>query len=366
MHVVIFGLTVSSSWGNGHATLWRSLIKAMLRRGHTVAFFEKNVPYYEAERDLSCLPEGGELYLYDDFNRVRGRARREVDAADLALCTSFCPDGVKACDVILESKAAIKAFYDLDTPVTLAAVSAGESPAYLPAQGLSEFDVVLSYTGGLALEELQSRLGARMVAPLYGSVDPENHRPVAAQDEYRSALSYLGTYAEDRQVTLQRLFVEPAERLRGERFLIGGAQYPASFLLASNVSLIRHVPPAMHSAFFSSSRTTLNVTRSAMARYGYCPSGRLFEAAACGVPLLSDSWEGLEDFFTPDEEILRVDSTDSVVQALSLTDGELRSMARLARERALSEHTGECRVRELEQICETVLHHASHLKLEAV
>ena len=354
MHLVIFGLTVSSSWGNGHATLWRSLIKAMLRRGHTVSFYERDLPYYAAARDLHSLPSGGNLYLYSDFSATGSQIRRDLASADLALCTSYCPDGRAAGAMILESSATIKAFYDLDTPVTLDALGTVHAVEYLPADDLSDFDLVLSYTGGRALEELKSRLRARVVAPLYGSVDPDNHYPVAARAEFRSALSYLGTYATDRQNALESLFLGAASRSPEERFLVGGAQYPATLAWPPNVAMLHHVAPPDHPAFFCSSRATLNITRGVMARYGYCPQGRLFEAAACGTPLLTDDWEGLDSFFTPGHEILRVTSADGVLDALSLSDGELTRIAAAARERALEQHTGLCRVKELETICDSL------------
>jgi spore maturation protein CgeB len=354
MHLVIFGLTVSSSWGNGHATLWRSLIRAMVERGHTLSFYEKDVSYYRDTRDLWELPAGARLRLYTELEEVQANARRELAGADLALCTSFCPDGPEASRLILDSGAEIKAFYDLDTPVTLAGLDSGKPVAYLPEDGLGTFDLVLSYTGGRALTELQTRLGARRVAPLYGSVDPERYSPAQTRDEFRAALTYLGTYAADRQEALVRLFLEPAASMPGERFLIGGAQYPQEFPWAENIHFVRHVPPGMHPAFFSSGRATLNVTRGVMAEYGFCPSGRLFEAAACGAPLLSDSWEGLDHFFSPGQELLQVDSAADVVAALGRSDEELRRMATAARERTLQEHTGACRVRELERICEGI------------
>ena len=358
MHIVIFGLTISSSWGNGHATLWRSLVKAMLAGGHTVSFYERDVPYYAENRDLHALAAGGKLLLYGSIDDIRAEAERELNRADLALSTSFCPDGPEACRMILESAATLKAFYDLDTPVTLHGLRAHGSVPYLPAEGLGDFDFVLSYTGGRALDELKTRLGARVAVPLYGSVDPESHRPVAARDDLRCALSYLGTYAADRQAALERLFVEPAARLPLERFLIGGAQYPESLAWRRNIAFLPHVPPEMHPSFFASSRATLNVTRAEMASYGFCPSGRLFEAAACGVPLLTDEWEGLDEFFTPGSEIMPVRSAQDVVDALSLGDSELRRMADAARVRTLAEHTGACRVGELESICNDALHGA--------
>lgn len=355
MHIVIFGLTISSSWGNGHATLWRSLVKAMLRRGHTVTFYERDVPYYAQERDFDELPPGGRLRLYGVFEDVREEAARDANDADLALTTSYCPDGPAAAELILSSRAGIRAFYDLDTPVTLDGLEHGQPVEYLPAGGLGDFDLVLSFTGGRALQELRTKLGARHVVPLYGSVDPDEHRPVNPRAEFRADLSYLGTYAADRQAALEKLFLGAARVRPADRFLIGGAQYPESFPWLPNVAFVRHVPPPMHAEFFSSCRATLNITRGVMARYGYCPSGRLFEAAASGAPMLSDSWEGLECFFAPGSELLCVESAEDVCAALARTDEELRRMAKLARERTLAEHTGDCRVRELEAICSSVL-----------
>lgn len=361
MKVVIFGLTVSSSWGNGHATIWRGLCSALSRRGHEVVFFEKDVPYYADNRDLSELPDGGRLILYSDFADVITSGKREMAGADLALTTSYCPDAVAASELILESQAALKAFYDLDTPITLDHLAKGEPVDYIPATGLGDFDLVLSYTGGRALVELQSVLGARRVAPLYGSADPAAHFPVPAIDEYRAHLSYLGTYAVDRQAALEELFLEPARECSNSKFVIGGALYPHSFPWAPNIFFVRHMPPPLHPSFFCSSRATLNITRKSMADYGYCPSGRLFEAAACGAPVLSDTWDGLDTFFTPGEELLIVRSSGDVIAALGRSDEELGRMARRARERTLSEHTADQRVKELETICTEAANTLSHL-----
>ena len=361
MHVVIFGLTISSSWGNGHATLWRSLLGAMLRRGYTVTFFEKDVPYYASTRDLWELPAGGNLRLYSTFAEIRPEATRLLREADLAMVTSYCPDGPEASELVLQVANGVRTFYDMDTPVTLDSLHTGAEVDYLPRNGLSGFDLVLSFTGGRALDELQSRLGARAVAPLYGSVNPDAHHPVAAVESFRAELSYLGTYAEDRQATLERLFLQPAQQRPKMRFAIGGAQYPEAFPWTENIFFTGHLEPAQHPAFFCSGRATLNVTRRAMAAYGFCPSGRLFEAAACGVPLLTDGWEGLDEFFTPGTEILRVDTSEDVLNTLSLTDAELGRTAAAARERTLREHTADCRVLDLERALERL-----HRRVETV
>jgi spore maturation protein CgeB len=311
-----------------------------------VVFYERDVPYYADHRDLLQLPDG-ELRLYCSWEEVLVRARRDVEDADVAMVTSYCPDGIVAAELVLGSSAGLRVFYDLDTPVTLAQLRLGESVPYLPPAGLADFDLVLSYTGGVALDELRHRLGARRVIPLYGSVDPAVHYPVPALDRYQADLSYLGTYAEDRQAALQSLFIEPARRRPQQRFLIGGAKYPQAFPWSDNIFFVRHLPPSEHSAFYCSSRLTLNVTRAPMAQMGYCPSGRLFEAAACGAVILSDAWEGLDHFFEPGTEILVASNTEEALAALDTSDAELARVARAARERVLSDHTSEQRAMQL-------------------
>lgn len=352
MKLVIFGLTISSSWGNGHATLWRALCRALAARGHTIVFFERDVPYYAAHRDLQEWRDG-ELCLFNDWTDVIPLARKHLADTDVAMVTSYCPDGVAATELVLDSAARLRVFYDLDTPVTLEALQAGKTVPYLGPRGLSDFDLVLSYTGGRALTELKQRLGARQVATLYGSVDPDVHRPVAPVDHFRCDLSYLGTYAEDRQATLEALLIEPARRLPERRFVIAGAQYPAAFPWTDNIFFVRHLEPGQHPAFFASSRLTLNVTRRAMKEMGYCPSGRLFEAAACGAPLLSDYWEGLDLFFQPEREIIVARDSDEATAAIDLPRGALQEVASRARERVLDQHTAKHRARELEATFES-------------
>lgn len=353
MKIVIFGLTISSSWGNGHATLWRGLWRALASRGHRLVFFEKNVPYYSAHRDLATLP-GGDLIFYPQWEEILPRAEREVADAEMAMVTSYCPDGREAASLVLSSPAELKCFYDLDTPITLDSLRSGRSVPYLPQDGLKEFDLVLSYTGGKALQALKSELGARRVAPLYGSVDPEVHSPVPSLPHYEACLSYLGTYAEDRQAMLLRLLIEPARLLPHQRFVIAGAQYPESFPWTPNIFFVRHLPPSEHPAFYCSSKLTLNITRRAMAEMGYCPSGRLFEAAGCGVPILSDWWEGLDLFFKPGSEIVVAQTTEQVIEFMEFETG-LAQIGRRARERALDEHTAWHRAIELERLAEWAL-----------
>ena len=345
MKIVVWGLTVSSSWGNGHATLWRGLIRALHAAGHRVTFVERDVAWYRDHRDLHDLP-GGRLLLYTDWADVLA-AKRDLLDADALLVTSYCPDAVAATRLIEAEGQGVRVFYDLDTPVTLARLAAGEAVEYLPPEGLGGFDLVLSYTGGPALDALRDRLGARVAAPLYGHVDPDAHRPVPPVALFRGDLSYLGTYAADRQATVARLFCAPAAAAPAQRFVLGGPGYGADFPWTANIRFMDHVGPVDHPAFFCSSRLTLNVTRRDMAAMGWCPSGRLFEAAACGVPIVSDSWDGLDRFFAPDQEILLASEPADVLAALARSDAELRRIADTARARVLAEHSSAARAREL-------------------
>ncbi len=366
MKFVVFGLTISSSWGNGHATLWRGLMRALTSLGHTITFFERETPYYASNRDLWDMWDGADLVLYDNWRNVAAKAIRECRSADAAVVTSYCPDGREAAALVLEHAPALKLFYDLDTPVTLSKLEVGEQVPYLPEQGLGDFDLVLSYTGGGALDALRDRLGARRTAPLYGHVDHFWHRPAPHEPWYAADLSYLGTYAADRQDALNSLLMEPARRRPKAEFLVGGSAYPPDIEWPENVRKLDHIPPAHHPSFFSSSRATLNITRADMARMGWCPSGRLFEAAACGAAMISDKWDGLDEFFEPGEEILLASNPADVVAALELTNSELQAIGRRARQRVLDEHTSLNRARELVDIIGRATSQESEERVEEV
>lgn len=358
MKIVIFGLSISSSWGNGHATLWRGLCRALAGRGHDVHFFEHDLPFYAGNRDLTQLADG-HVHIYPNWDQVYGLARRHTRDADVAITTSYCPDAKQAAALMFDSPATCSVFYDLDTAVTLDRLHRGERVEYIPENGLGDFDLVLSYTGGSALTALQNDLGAKTVHPLYGWVDPAVHYPQPPRPEFQSDLSYLGTYAEDRQDILERLFVEPARQRANMRFTIAGAQYPQDFPWSNNIFFVRHLPPSYHPSLFASSRLTLNVTRRAMAEWGYCPSGRLFEAAACKTPILSDWWTGFDEFFRPGEEILIANGTADTLDALDLDPAQLAGIAQRAFDRTMAEHTAQVRAQEFERILEKVNENAA-------
>ena len=352
MKIVIFGLSISSAWGNGHATLLRGLFRALNSQGHEIHFFEKDVPYYASHRDAPFLPFA-KLHLYSEWNENLRNAKEQLGGADVGVVTSYCPDGAAASDLVLDSHLPRTVFYDMDTPVTLSRLNQGESVPYIPRSGLGAFDLVLSYTGGEALDQLREKLFAQRVATLYGWVDPELHYRVEPCSAFKSDLSYLGTYSPDRQAALEDLLIIPARRLRDHEFVIGGAMYPTTNGWPSNIRRYEHVPPPDHSSFYSSSPLTLNITRSSMAAMGYCPSGRLFEAAACGTAVLSDWWTGLDEFFEPGTEILIARDSAESISAITSDRAELEKIGYRAKERALDCHTAEIRARELVRSIQT-------------
>ena len=351
MRIVVFGLSISSAWGNGHATLLRGLFRALYKKGHEIDFFERDTPYYAAHRDAEALPYV-KLHLYSSWCDARQVAEQLLSDADVAMVTSYCADGVDACDLVLGSNLPRTIFYDMDTPVTLLRLEQGERVDYIPPYGLAGFDLVLSYTGGQALDYLKSKLKAKRAAALYGWVDSSVYGRAPASPQYSADLSYLGTYSADRQDALERMLIEPARTLSENRFVIAGAMYPNTELWPRNVRHFGHVMPPRHASFYSSSPLTLNVTRGAMAAMGYCPSGRL-EAAACGTAVLSDWWEGLDSFFAPGSEILIANTTADAIAGISRDRRLLLSIGAKARERALACHTAEIRADRLLSLIES-------------
>lgn len=345
LNIVIFGLSITSSWGNGHATTYRSLVRALAARGHTLTFFERDVPWYREHRDLTETPHC-RIELYDNARAIPARHAATIAAADLVILGSYVPDGVLLGDWLTTHARGVTAFYDIDTPVTLAKLGAGDT-AYISRSLVPRFDLYLSFTGGPVLDTIEAEFGSPRARALYCAADPDVHAP--NQQAPRWALGYLGTYSADRQPALAELLVAPAREMREERFVVAGPQYPHDILWPNNVDRIDHLPPDAHAAFYCSQRFTLNVTRADMISAGYSPSVRLFEAAACGVPIISDQWPGLETFFAPDREILTVANAREVVAALRQMPEERRlSIAAAARRRVLQAHTPEHRARQLE------------------
>jgi spore maturation protein CgeB len=360
--IVLFGLTISSSWGNGHATPYRAILRALGQMGHEVHFFEKDVEYYRSRRDFeSC--DYCRLILYDDWNNIRRQALAEASSSDVVITASYLPEGQRINDEVLDLNTPLRVFYDLDTPITLRGIEREDGGVdYLRRDQIAAFDLVLSFAGGRILLDLEQEYGARMARPLYGCVDPHDYCRVPAVREFACDLSYMATYAADRQAKVAELFLEPARRHPDKAFLLAGSMYPWDCSWPGNVTRLEHVSPQDHPEFYSSSRVTLNITRAEMTRCGWCPSGRFFEAAACGTPLVSDWWEGLDWFFDVVRDIRVVARAEHVEQALDLPDGELRALAAHARERTLDDHTGQVRARQLLQYLEEARSRATTLE----
>lgn len=350
MKIVIFGLAITSSWGNGHATTYRSLCKALARRGHQIHFVEKNVEWFRDNRDMPH-PEFCTVHLYTDWPESARRLMKLSKGADAIVVGSYFPDAIPATEALLEAGCGPLIFYDIDTPITISKLRADGRAEYLNAAQIPMFAAYLSFTGGPVLRELEEKFGSPFAVPFYCSVDPELYRPKAVQQEFKCALSYLGTYAQDRQAKLMNLLNETAGLKPESRFIVAGAQYPKDTPWKTNVERIIHLSPPDHPAFYCSSRFTLNLTRDEMVAAGYSPSVRLFEASACGAAILSDHWKGLEHFLTPNREVLLPKDAYEVAQIIrTMPDAERTRMGLNARERVLSEHTAAHRAVEFEQI----------------
>jgi spore maturation protein CgeB len=345
LDIVILGLSITSSWGNGHATTYRSLVRELDARGHRVLFLERDVPWYAAHRDMPC-PAFGRTELYADFDDLVRRFGAPVVAADLVMVGSYVPGGVDIGNWVTRTAGGATAFYDIDTPVTLAALEDGGCD-YLSPELISRYDLYLSFTGGPTLERIERQYRAPRALPLYCSVDPIQYHP--EERGPRWSLSYMGTYSEDRQPPLAELLLAPARRLHDQRFVVAGPRYPDTMCWPDNVERIEHLPPRAHRRFYNASAFTLNITRRDMVVAGFSPSVRLFEAAACATPIISDIWEGIDTLFTPGAEILLARSSAEVVAHLVETpDEERRAIGERARARVLREHTAAHRAAELE------------------
>ncbi len=345
LDIVILGLSITSSWGNGHATTYRGLVAELEARGHRVLFLERDVPWYADNRDLPDPPYG-RAALYESLDELKSRFASAVRRADAVIVGSYVPEGVAVGAWAIETARGVTAFYDIDTPVTLARLERGEC-TYLAPELIPRYDLYLSFTGGPTLRRLERAYGAPRARPLYCSVDPSQYYSETRAAEYD--LGYMGTYSPDRQPPLRRLLIEPARHWPEGRFLVAGPQYPESIDWPENVAHTDHLPPPKHRRFYNAQRFTLNVTRADMARVGYAPSVRLFEAAACGTPIISDYWEGLDTLFAPGEEILIGRSAEDTLRYLrALPEAERRRIGTRAQARVLAEHTNAHRAEELE------------------
>lgn len=346
LDIVILGLSITSSWGNGHATTFRGLVRELEKRGHRVLFLERDAPWYASNRDLPA-PPFGRTELYESLEELKDKFKNNVREADAVIVGSYVPKGVAVGEWVTRQAKGVTAFYDIDTPVTLAKLERRDYE-YLAPHLAPQYDVYLSFTGGRTLGKIEKQLGSPAARALYCSVDESLYYP-EEQSEIRWDLGYMGTYSYDRQPPLEELLIEPARRAAGLRFVVAGPQYPSEIQWSPNIERIEHSPPAEHRNFYNSQRFALNITRADMIRAGFSPSVRLFEAAACGVPIISDYWEGLDTIFEFDKEILAARSAGDTLRYLKeIGEDERRAIGERARRRVLSEHTAAHRAAELE------------------
>jgi nucleoside-diphosphate-sugar epimerase/spore maturation protein CgeB len=343
MKLVVVGLSLCSSWGNGHATTFRALLKAFADRGHDILFLERDVPWYRNNRDIAD-PDYCRLELYGSLEELRHWSD-EIRQADAVVVGSYVPEGVEVGRFVQRLARGVTAFYDIDTPVTLAKLKRRDFE-YLSPEVVSGYDLYLSFTGGPTLRRIEDQYGSPMARALYCSVDPHAYPVLYVPKKWD--LTYLGTYSKDRQPTLEKLLIEPARRLPHLKFCVAGPQYPDTIDWPANVERIDHLPPSEHPEFYAASRYTLNVTRADMIAAGWSPSVRLFEAASCATPVISDKWDGIESLFAPGREIILADTAEEVAERLS-SGTDSREIGEAARARILAAHTAAHRAAELEQ-----------------
>ncbi|WP_224999128.1 glycosyltransferase [Cesiribacter sp. SM1] len=346
LNIVIIGLTITSSWGNGHATTFRSLVKELDKRGHKVTFLEHDKPWYSSQRDLPNPPYC-QTHLYASVEELKQGYEDLVKKADMVIVGSYVPQGIEVGSWVNKTAEGVRAFYDIDTPVTIAQVQKGACD-YLNKELIPQYNLYLSFSGGTVLDYLEREMGAQQALPLYCSVDPELYYPEAETlREYD--LGYMGTYSDDRQPPLDKLMLEAARLWPEGKFIVAGPQYPATIQWPANVARLEHLPPAKHRHFYNQQRFTQNITRADMIRMGYSPSVRLFEAAACGTPIISDFWEGLDSFFSFGDEILvSYSAADTLKFIREMPEEERVEIGRRARTKVLNLHTAAKRAEELE------------------
>jgi spore maturation protein CgeB len=346
LDIVIIGLSITSSWGNSHATTYRALVKGLAARGHRVRFLERDKPWYATNRDIPAGSGPCRVDVYGGLDELTERFGAAVRHADLTMIGSSVPECTGVAAWVRDTALGVTAFYDMDTPVTLARMARGD-PDTLPAGLMSGFDLYLSFTGGPTLRRLERDFGVRRARVLYASVDPDAYFPEPGPARWD--LGCLGAFSADRQPVLDRLLLEPARRWPEGAFAVAGTHYPADISWPANVMHTEHLPPAGHRGFYNAQRFTLNVPRADMVAAGWSPGVCLFDAAACGTPLITNAWPGLDSLFRPGHEILVATGPEQVLRWLRDTSpARARMLGRAARRRVLQPHTGAARAAELE------------------
>ena len=352
MHIAFFGSSLLSSLWNGAATYYRGLIKALDRRGHRVTFFEPDVLGRGLQRDIA-EPRWAKVVVWpaDAGEAAVYRVLDEARTADVVVVAS----GIGAYDRLLEHEVALLrgpgrtvAYWDVDAPATLERVAGDPLDPF--RADVPRYDVVFTYGGGPRVREGYARLGARACVPIHNGLDPEEHHPVAPRARFAADLAFLGNRLSDREARVHEFLFAPARALPHRVFTLGGSGWDGAEL-PTNVAALGHLGTADHNAFHCSALAVLSVNRDSMARFGWSPATRVFEATGAGACLISDAWPGMEDFFEPGEEVLLAADGDGVVAELEgLAPERAARIGRRARARALAHHTYDARAAEVEAV----------------
>jgi spore maturation protein CgeB len=350
MQIAFFGSSLVSAYWNGAATYYRGIIRALYDRGHRVTFYEPDAWQRQQHRDIAD-PEWAQVVVYDNDRDAVLRAVSKAAGADLIVKAS----GVGVFDELLEeavldlrTSTNIIGFWDVDAPATLDRLF--HNPADPLIELIPRYDVVLTYGGGDPVENAYRALGSRQCVPVYNALDPRTHFPVPPDKRFRADLAFLGNRLPDREARVEEFFLEPASRLPELVFLLGGSGW-GDKARSSNIRYLDHVYTADHNALNCSSRVVLNVTRESMARYGFSPATRVFEAAGAAACLVTDAWEGVDRFFEPSSEILVATTGNDVVEYLgSVTIADARKIGEAAYRRVLAEHTYDRRAEQIDAL----------------
>ena len=339
MRIAFYGSSLLSSYWNGAATYYRGLLQALAAHGHHITFYEPDAFERQSHRDIDP-PDWADVVVYPATEGGLRQVLTQAARADVVIKAS----GVGVFDDELVSGVmrharvdALRVFWDVDAPATLATLAA--SPDHVLRRALPQLDAVLTYGGGPPVVQAYITLGARLCVPIYNGLDPATHFPVAPDPAYAADLGFLANRLPDREARVETFFLEAAALQPTKTFLLGGAGWDDK-AMAGNVRRIGHVPVAQHNALNCSALAVLNVARDSMAEVGFSPATRVFEAAGAAACLITDAWDGIEMFLKPDEEILVArDGADVAMHLATLTPGRARTIGLAAMARCLAEHT---------------------------
>ena len=343
MKIAFYGSSLLSSYWNGAATYYRGVLSALARRGHEIVFYEPDAFDRQAHRDIEP-PDWAKVVVWPATPEGLRAVVAEAPQADVVVKASgvgVFDDELVAQTMRAARKEALRIFWDVDAPATLAEIRS--RPGHPISEAFDEIDLVLTYGGGDPVVNAYEGLGARRCVPVYNALDPSSHHPVPPDPRFACDLAFLGNRLPDREARVETFFLEPAARLPERAFLLGGSGWEHRSLPA-NVRHLGHVYTRDHNAFNVTPRAVLNIARDSMAATGFSPATRVFEAAGAGACLITDAWEGLELFLKPDEEVLVArDGADVAEHVASLTRERAEAIGQRALRRVLGEHTYERR-----------------------